>query len=219
MKQQIRFLFPVDGDCINQNDGPLQNNGIRITARVEAPSDHEVKICGAAAIFDGNCFSADITLCHSENTLQAIDITDNCTASVKVYIPKSSLGGFRLSSDDNIIFLSDITEHQNIYQSVFDNPYLAIYKKAHDLYGVKVHLNLFYEFDNEARTRFSSNRNYFNLSMMTNRFRDEFRQNSDWLKFSFHAHSEFPDKPYKFTESETVKTDAEKVNREIIRFA
>ena len=48
---------------------------------------------------------------------------------------------FRISSDDNILFLKDLSEGD--YKSIFDHPYLAVYKKAHDLFGAKVHLNLF----------------------------------------------------------------------------
>ncbi|MBQ8310565.1 MAG: hypothetical protein IJX80_06105 [Clostridia bacterium] len=40
------------------------------------------------------------------------------------------------------------------------------------------------------------NRPYFNLSMRTDKFKEEFHANADWLKLSFHAKSEFPPKPY-----------------------
>ena len=55
--------------------------------------------------------------------------------------------------------------------------------------------------------------------MMTDKFKDEFIKNSDWLKFTFHANSEFPDKPYKFATAEKVEADCIKVHREIERFA
>ena len=32
--------------------------------------------------------------------------------------------------------------------------------------------------------------------MMTDRFKEEFKANSDWLKLAFHANSELPDKPF-----------------------
>jgi hypothetical protein len=135
-----------------------------------------------------------------------------------LWLPEA-VGGYRLSSDDNIIFLWDINEHKDEYRSIFENPYLAIYKKAHDRYGAKVHLNLFYEFDDKARTRFSEDRPYFNLSMMTDKFKEEFRANADWLKLSFHARSEEPPKPYQFADGETVRRDCEQVHAEIRRFA
>ena len=125
---------------------------------------------------------------------------------------------FRLSSDDNILFLQDINKNKDEYASVFENPYLAMYKKAHDDFGAKVHLNIFYEFIPNS-CDFSSEREYFNLSMMTDKFRDEFRANSDWLKLAFHANSEYPDKPYKDASPEKIREDYLRVCREIERFA
>ena len=128
-----------------------------------------------------------------------------------------SVGGWRLSVDDNIIFLADIHKNRDVYKSIFDNPYLAVYKKAHDLYRAKVHLNLFYELD--EMDDFSEKREYFNLSMMTDRFRDEWIANSHWLRLSFHAKRNHPDMPYKNTTREEISRDCEQVQREIIRFA
>lgn len=59
----------------------------------------------------------------------------------------------------------------------------------------------------------------FNLSMMTDRFREQFRQNADWLSFTFHARSEFPDAPYRNASYEELRHDCQQVVREIIRFA
>jgi hypothetical protein len=125
---------------------------------------------------------------------------------------------FRLSSDDNILFLQDINKNKDTYSTIFENPYLATYKRAHDEFGAKVHLNLFYEFIPDGRY-FSSEREYFNLSMMTDKFRREFSANSDWLKLAFHANAEFPDKPYKDAAPEKLREDYLKVCREIERFA
>ncbi len=125
---------------------------------------------------------------------------------------------FRLSSDDNILFLQDINKNKDTYSTIFENPYLATYKRAHDEFGAKVHLNLFYEFIPDGRY-FSSEREYFNLSMMTDKFRREFSANSDWIKLAFHANAEFPDKPYKDAAPEKLREDYLKVCREIERFA
>ena len=48
---------------------------------------------------------------------------------------------------------------------------------------------------------------------------EEFLKNADGLRFSFHAYSEFPKKPYQFAEGETVLEHCQKVHREIERFA
>ena len=203
----IRFVFPIDGDCLNKFDKQ---------ALVAAPEGHDVEICGQKASYVDGLYRAPLTEC---DVMTATDKTDGTECKIQVFRLKNAVGGYRLSSDDNIIFLQDITKHKDEYTSIFDNSYLAVYKKAHDLYGAKVHLNLFYEFDDEARSRFSEPREYFNLSMMTDKFKDEFKANSDWLKFSFHSKSEFPPMPYKFASAKTVREDALKVHREIERFA
>ena len=167
---------------------------------------------------DGS-YTAEIELYGYRNTVIAEDRTNNTSARIRLFYIKAAVGKFRVSSDDNILFLWDINEHKDEYKSIFDNPYLAIYKKAHDLYGAKVHLNLFYEFDDTARKCFSSPRPYFNLSMMTDKFKDEFAANSDWLKLAFHSNTEFPDAPYNNVSAEKIVEDCIRVHREIIRFA
>ena len=49
--------------------------------------------------------------------------------------------GYRLSADDNIVFLQDIAENRP--RSLFDNAYLALFRRAHEECGAKVVLNLF----------------------------------------------------------------------------
>ena len=66
---------------------------------------------------------------------------------------------------------------------------------------------------------YSTPRAYFNLSMMTDRYREEFRANSDWLKLAFHSKAENPPAPYKNASPETIAEDFRKVCREIVRFA
>ena len=215
----IRFLFPIDGDCINVYDGKEIAGGIRIPVSIEAPIGHSIEVNGVYARYENGTYRAYADVLDKKATLTARDLTDGTDCSITVLRLPNAVGGYRLSSDDNIIFLWDITEHKDEYTSIFENPYLAIYKKAHDLYGAKVHLNLFYEFDDEARSYFSDERPYFNLSMMTDKFREEFRANADWLKFTFHAKSEFPPKPYKYADAETVRRDCEKIHAEICRFA
>jgi hypothetical protein len=142
--------------------------------------------------------------------------TQTCIITVLV-TEQEKLKHYRVSSDDNIRFLKELTEGD--YASIFDHPYLAVYKKAHDLYGAKAHLNLFYAFDHQARSFFAEDPGYFDLSMMTDQYKDEFIANSHWLKLAFHAKSEFPDKPYQHADRKTVRDDCIAVCREICRFA
>lgn len=213
----LKFLFPVDGDCLNENDGKKIENCLVVPVKVAAPVGHEVFVNGNKAEYKDGVYKAEISVCGYRNTVAAEDKTSGEADEIAVFCMNDPMSKFRVSSDDNILFLQDITKNKDVYKSIFENPYLAVYKKAHDEYGAKVHLNLFYEhIPNEY---FKEHTEYFNLEMMTDKFKDEFRANSDWLKLAFHAKSEFPDMPYKNTTFEQIKEDCVKVCREIVRFA
>ena len=214
----MRFLFPLDGDCINKNDGILTNGGILIEARVSAPAESEIFIGGERAKFSDGVWSAKVLVSDYKTILAAEDASNGGREEVTLLRFRDPVGKFRLSSDDNILFLLDLTENCDKYKSIFDNPYLALYKEAHDRFSAKVHLNLFYEYIPDEKY-FAPPRRYFNLSMMTDKFKREFEENSDWLKLAFHANSEFPDKPYKYASAEKIREDYERVVSEIVRFA
>ena len=78
---------------------------------------------------------------------------------------------------------------------------------------------MFYELDDEARSRFKTPSEYFNLSMMTDRYKDEFKANASWFKLAFHARKEFPNEPYKTTGEDVIEKDFNDIKREIFRFA
>lgn len=111
---------------------------------------------------------------------------------------------FCFTVDDNIRFFRDLTEKS--YGSIFEHPYLAMYKRLHDEFGLKIQLNLFYRLD------------AFDLSMMTDKYYSEWESNSDWLKLSFHSDFENV-RPYEFSEYGEVYSDCKKVNDQIVRFA
>jgi len=111
---------------------------------------------------------------------------------------------FTLTVDDNIRFLRDLTEHT--YKDIFDNPYLAVYKRLHDRFGLKVQLNLFYRMEN------------FDLSMMTARYASQWRENAHWLKMSFHSDVE-NEWPYIMSGYDEVYSDCANVHEQIVRFA
>ena len=214
----MRFIFPQNGDCINKNDGTPTADGILIETRIEAPEDAEIYIGAERARLLDGAWTATVPISDHKTTLTAENRKNGETCAVTVLKFADPVGKFRLSSDDNILFLQDITKNQDKYTSIFDNPYLALYKRAHDLYGAKVHLNLFYEYIPDEKY-FSAHPDYFNLSMMTDKFKSEFEANSDWLRLAFHSNAEFPDKPYKDATAEKVTEDFLKIRREIIRFA
>ena len=113
--------------------------------------------------------------------------------------------------DDVIWCMRDIT--RQMPESIFDVPFMSMLKKAHDLYGLTVQLNLFY------RTDFYYGNDEFTLSDMTDAYKAEWEANSDWLKLAFHAKQEFPDYPYVNASYEDVKANYEAIINEIKRFA
>ena len=111
---------------------------------------------------------------------------------------------FCFTVDDNIRFLKEITE--NTYISIFEHPYLSLYRRLHEKYGLKVQLNLFYRADG------------FNLFQMSDAYCSEWENNADWLKLSFHSDVENI-KPYEFSGYDEVYRDCKAVNDRIIHFA
>lgn len=218
-KNDLEFIFPINGDVVNERDGYSSVSGIVLTVKLTAKSDGEVYVNDIKAENKDGIFTVNVPVSFYGNVLVANDIKNGETAKITVFYFCDAVKKFRLSSDDNILFLKNITDHKDEYSSIFDNPYLAVYKKAHDMYGAKVHLNLFYEIDKIAASKFNPSPEYFNLAMTTDKFKDEFIKNSDWLKLAFHSKSEFPDKPYLHDSAKEITADCIAVNREIIRFA
>ena len=212
--KKTHFVFPIEGDVLNNYDGEVRDGKLYIKAMVE--SDSEVTVNGVKAEKIDGLYVATVCINDGETRLTAksCDNTDEIT----VFTVKKPTGYYRLSSDDNIIFLYDINKNKDVYTSIFDNPYLAVYKKAHDLYGAAVHLNIYYEMP-ATHPGFSGEREYFNLSMMTDKFRDEWAANSHWLKLNFHAKADKPDMPYKNTDYDTIYRECKRVMDEIVRFA
>lgn len=84
-----------------------------------------------------------------------------------------------ISFDDVYACLYDIT--QNNYESVFDNSFFADLKTYHDIYGAVFTLNCF-----NTETSHPD----YDISNLTNKYALELAENSEWLKFSFHAEND-----------------------------
>lgn len=216
-----RFVFPIDGDCLTHEDGEIREGYLTVRVKVAATLGSKIEIDEAEAEFDGTYYVKEVVLRTYRTTITAKNLTDGSQASIVVYDFEKSVGKFRISLDDNILFLADLTKNQDRYASMFENPYLKIFKKAHDLYGASIHINLYYEYMDaeEDRRTFSDKREYFNLSMMTDKYKPEWIDNADWLKLSFHARSNDPVYPYKNTTVAQIEEDVTLVHKEICRFA
>ncbi len=203
----LNFIHPGDGEMLCSYDGRETGDGLLTTITASGPSESRIKINGIDALPSGNVFIADITLKAYRNQIELLDVKTGSRQSITVFWLRNYAGKYRLSLDDNILFLKDISDHAAGYKSIFDNPYLAFLREVHDAYGTKIHLNIYYQTEG------------FNLSQMTDRFRDEWRANSGWLRLSFHALQNKPDNPYANSGYDEVRRDCELVKAEIRRFA
>ena len=113
--------------------------------------------------------------------------------------------------DDVIWLFRDLT--RNHYDSVFDHFYLKYLKEAHDRYGMKVQVNVFY------RTDYYYGTDEFTLADMTDKYKAEWESASDWLRFGFHSRQEFPDYPLVNSSYEDVIRDFKSIKDEVVRFA
>ncbi len=203
----IKLIRPIDGDMLCAYDGREVQGALLTTITASAPSGSRITINGIDAVPSGNVFIAEISLGHYRNRIEVLDAKTGTRQTITVFWLKNYVNKYRLSLDDNILFLKDISDHAAGYKSIFDNPYLAFLKEVHDTYGTKIHLNIYYQTEG------------FNLSQMTDKFRDEWTANSGWLRLSFHALQNKPDNPYANSGYDEVKRDCETVKAEIRRFA
>ena len=219
-KETLSFIFPLSGDCVTSREGEITVDGkLILNVSVAAPSARKISVAGVPAAEANGVYTASVVLSGGVNSLVATDEMTGETVETKVIYLADAAWKYRISSDDNLWFLRDVSEHPELYPSIFDHPYMKVYKTAHDLYGAKVQLNLFYATDDLALSKRANPGNYFDLSMMTDRYKDEFIKNADWLQLTFHASTEYPSKPYQFEKAEVIRRDCEMIHREICRFA
>ncbi len=211
----MKFINPIDGHMLSNISGDIIDSALYIDVELAAEAGKNIEINTVPTVEKNGIYTAKVPLYGYRNTLEAVNKDTDEKVAIGVYWLKKAAKKYALSVDDNIFFLYDITKNKDVYKSIFDNPYLAVYKKAHDLYGTKVRINLFYEIDKTYAAQFEP----FDLSMMTDKFKNEWIANSDWLHLAFHAWTEFPDSPYLNTTYEKLRHDYLAVTNEIKRFA
>ena len=110
-----RFLFPIDGDCVNENDGRKTESGVSFTATVKSKPGCKVTVNGIPAVESDGLYKAEVTACCSRTELVAKNMTDGTEAMVSVFYFPEAMGKYRISSDDNILFLADITYNKFLF--------------------------------------------------------------------------------------------------------
>ncbi len=204
---EIKFAGLVDGDMLTEYDGIVSDGILYTVVKVAAPAGLQLKINGIKTKFTGGFYISEIPLNGYRNVIELTGGGSFSNQSIVVYWLRNYTNKYRFSLDDNILFLKDISINSSKYRSIFENPYLGLLKEVHDTYGTKIHLNIYYQTEG------------FNLSDMPDKYKGEWKGNSDWLRLSFHALQNDPDKPYLDAGYDQVKKDCELVKKEISRFA
>ncbi len=205
--KEIKFISPIDGDMLNEFDGKVVDGNLIINVKISAPAGSTISVNGTRSKYSEGVFITEIKLKDYSNFLELADGKSGYKERINVFWLKNYTNRYRFSIDDNIWFLQDISENADNYNSIFDNEYLGFIKKVHDTYGTKFHLNIYYQTKG------------FNLSQMTDKFKNEWKANAVWLGMSFHALANDPDKPYINATYDQVQKDCALVKEQIKRFA
>lgn len=197
------------GVVLNHNHGVETENELRITVEGFSSDGMPVTVNGVPAEMDGRRFSVSIGLTKKFNVVKAEAVTPFGVFSQEIVAvwDKKSFKRSNFYIDDHSFLFTELARDRP--KSAFDHFYLAGLKEIHKNYGTKFTLNAFYENAHHG----------FLLKDMPDIWKSEFIDNSDWLKFSFHARSEFPDRLYAEATAEEFGRDWDQVQNEIVRFA
>ena len=220
--RSVEIIKPIDGAILNRHEGKQNSSGLEIEVRGIAPWKSKVIINDVEAdvVRDGcwsyDRFSCNLVLKEKENKIVARAESGGrvSTDAITVLWDKKSTKRYRLSTDDNILFLRDLTVNASKYRSIFDNEYLGFWRQMHETYGTKVQFNIYYQTD--VITYGTAD---FNLSMMPDKYRPEWQENSDWMRLTFHALQDHPPNPYIKASYQEMYHDFWLVTKEIERFA
>jgi hypothetical protein len=206
----IRIVEPRHGAVLNHRHGRQCDGGLEVTVRGQAPVGHPVQVNGMPARRAGMGFSVAVVLHEPETDLVATvrGAAGAAEHRVRVVWDRASFPRYRFSIDDCSFFLRDLAARRP--RSLFDGgPFLPALRDLHRRYGARFVLNLFFETP-EAD---------FSLDRFPADWRAEWGDNAEWLRLSFHARAEFPDRPYQYALPQRLAKDFDDAAGEIRRFA
>jgi hypothetical protein len=206
--EPMRIEEPFHGAILHERVAKEVAGGLKVQVSGQAPIKDRVTVNGVTANRAGSRFAADIVLRDKVTELVAISDGDfgRREHHIRVLWDQGSQPRYRFSLDDNSFFLRDIARQQ--YGSLFDCFYLKLLRDLHAKYGTRFVLNIYY-----------ATADGFELPQFPDRYRGEWKDNTDWLKLSFHAYANDPDRPYQYAAPQRLISDLEKVAAEIVRFA
>ncbi len=198
-----------NGAVLNHHDGFETDDCLEIIVEGIASPQSTVTVNGVAASRYDRNFSAKIRLTEKINTITATasDNFGDRSLSLTVMWDKKSYKRYNFFIDDCSFFLRWIA--LNKPESIFEDIFLGRLREINRKYGSHFMLNLFYHDDHHD----------FCIADFPEDYKEEFQANKDWLRLSFHAKSEFPDRPYQNATAEQIAEDFDLVYNEICRFA
>lgn len=204
----LRIESPFHGAVLNHRHGKQEGGTLTVPVTGRAPLNYRVEVNGVPAQRAGEAFRAEATLTERFQDIEAVAEGPSGKAkhSVRVVWDMHSRPRYRFSIDDNSFFLRDVAFKK--YASLFDCFYLAVLRDLHEKYGTKFALNCYYTTGAD-----------FSLPQFPDRYRGEWADNADWLKLSFHAYANEPNRPYQYASPAKLAHDFELVANEILRFA
>ena len=209
----LQITAPMHGAVLTQQNGRLDPDGLAVTVSGAARLCDAVRVNGVAAEREGNTFRAEAKLTQrvTDLTATASGIHGAESHTVRVVWDRNAAKRYGFFIDDHAFFLHDIWK--NRYPSIFGCFYLDRLRALHRTYGTRFVLNIFFRNDHdEAKPQFT-------IDQLPTTYRSEWDDNADWLKLSFHAYSEFPNRPYQYAAPATLARDYDTVKAEIVRFA
>lgn len=198
-----------NGEVLNHHHGRESVEGLEIRLEGIADPQSQVTVNGRPVQRRDRLFRANVSLTGKINrvTVAAHNKFGDFQQSITLVWDKQSVKRYAARIDDNIFFLRDIARERP--KSLLEHFYLKNLLKLHRKYGTKFILKCFYRDDHHG----------FEIKDFPESYREEFRSHSDWLKLSFHAYSEFPDRPYQHAAAARLAADYDLVKQEICRFA
>ncbi|MFB3883004.1 MAG: hypothetical protein ACE149_17190 [Armatimonadota bacterium] len=211
MTASFRITSPWHGDVLNLHDGSETPEQLTIEVTGVAPEGSSVAVNGVGAEVRGGVFRAPVAIRGRSSKIEAVCRTGSgeLTDAVTVLWDRGSPPRYRFSVDDNIEFLKDLGTRPDDYRSLFDHWYLAFWRRMHEEYDAKIHINIYYQTVGGG----------FTIAQMPAKWRDEWEANAGWLHLSFHALQDQPELPYQQAGYDQMARDFELVMGEIRRFA
>ena len=170
----MKFIRPIDGDVLfSFADGTVEDGKLLAEVVVSAPQGQTILINGKQARENNGTYTVEIPLSSYCNTIEAVNTQTNQRQEMMIYWFRDGYRTYRFAVDDVIRTFENIWRNQESYGSIFDDPFMSIFRDLHQQYGTLIHMHIYYETDDGS----------FNLSMFPEKYKEEFKENEiDLLK-------------------------------------